>query len=100
MGGAATTLAAEIDLFHIAFEIAFKRSRRASDRFLAVLQRKCQHYVRFPLMGILRDDLRAGLRCFPVPPYLAFYQPTADGSGIEIARVLHEARNITPDMFQ
>lgn len=46
----------------------------------------------FPKIGNQRDDLVAGLRSFPVKPYIIFYNKIADG--IEVVRVLHQARDI------
>ena len=45
-----------------------------------------------PEAGRLRPELRAGLRSFPVGRYLIFY--TVNSSDIEIARVIHSARDI------
>lgn len=46
----------------------------------------------FPNIGNQRDDLLAGLRSFPVKPYIIFYNKITDG--IEVVRVLHQARDI------
>jgi toxin ParE1/3/4 len=90
---------ADLDLLTILIDVAIHRGQRASDRLSVAVERKCRHYALLPLTGILRDDLVPGLRCFPVRPYLVFYRPAADGDGIEVARVLHGSRNITPDLF-
>ena len=47
-----------------------------------------------PDMGRLREDLSAGLRSFSVGNYVIFYRPMK--GGIEIARVLHGARDFPP----
>jgi toxin ParE1/3/4 len=90
---------ADLDLLVILIQVAVQRGQRASDRLSVAIERKIQHYAELPLTGILRDDLAAALRCFPVQRYLVFYRPAADGDGIEIARILHGSRNITPDLF-
>ena|SRR5437868_2354632 len=82
-----------------AFDDMREKSPQAAGRFIDMLERKCDLYAHSPLLAILRDDLADELRCFPVGPYLAFYRPIGDGSGIEIARVLHGAMNITADLF-
>jgi len=46
----------------------------------------------FPQSGTRRDELRRGLRTFPVGSYLVFYFIVEDG--IEIVRVLHGRRDI------
>ena len=43
-------------------------------------------------MGRRRDDLRPGLRSFPVGAYVAFYQIVGDV--VEIVRVFHGRRDI------
>jgi toxin ParE1/3/4 len=43
-------------------------------------------------MGTARDNLAPGLRSFPVGNYLVFYRITPEG--IEVARVLHGARDL------
>ena|SRR5436305_838444 len=88
---------ADRDLVAIYVGRAIDRSLRSADRLMTIITRKCDHYARLPLTGIPRDDLAPRLRCFPVPPFLIFYRPIEDG--IEIVRVLHGARNITPDLF-
>jgi toxin ParE1/3/4 len=48
-----------------------------------------------PDAGRERPDLAPALRSFPVGNYVIFYQPVAEG--IEVVRILHGARDITPD---
>ncbi len=42
--------------------------------------------------GIARPELAAGLRCYSVGNYVIYYRPAKDG--IEVARVLHGARDV------
>ena len=46
----------------------------------------------FPNMGKQRDRLLTGLRSFPIPPYIIFYRTITEG--IEVVRVLHQARDV------
>ena len=46
----------------------------------------------FPESGTKRDQLRSGLRSFPVGSYMVFYLVIE--KGIEIVRVLHGRRDI------
>lgn len=46
----------------------------------------------FPDMGKKRDNLLVGLRSFPVPPHIIFYNKTSDS--IQIIRILHQSRDI------
>ena len=45
-----------------------------------------------PLLGRLCPELAPNLRSFPVGNYVIFYRPI--DNGIEVARVLHGARDI------
>ncbi|CAN5309088.1 type II toxin-antitoxin system RelE/ParE family toxin [soil metagenome] len=45
-----------------------------------------------PLMGRDRRNLADGLRSHPFGRYVIFYMPSSDG--IEVARLLHSARDI------
>ena len=51
-----------------------------------------------PLMGRRRFDLAPELHSFPVGEYLIFYRPR-ESSGIQVIRILHGRRNITPELF-
>ena len=46
--------------------------------------------ARMPGMGPARDEIKPGLRSFPLGNYLIFYRKIDDG--IELARVIHGAR--------
>ena len=50
-------------------------------------------HVRFPGMGQNREELRPGLRCFVVSPYVVFYRPVEDT--IEVLRILHGSRDVS-----
>jgi toxin ParE1/3/4 len=51
-----------------------------------------------PEAGRLREELRPGLRCLPVGSYLIFYSL---GRGtLDVRRIMHGARDITPDTFR
>ncbi len=58
------------------------------DRFDRIFRVLAEH----PYMGRGRDELAANLHSFPVGNYIVFYRPLGDG--IEIARILHGARDI------
>jgi toxin ParE1/3/4 len=51
-----------------------------------------------PLMGQLRDDLPSCPRAFCSGNYLILYRPTA--AGIEVARVVHAARDVSAILRQ
>jgi toxin ParE1/3/4 len=66
--------------------------RGAAERFSAAVRQKCRILAENPRLGRARDELRKGLRSFPVGKFLIFYRPLEDG--IEVVRVLHGARDI------
>lgn len=51
----------------------------------------------FPRIGTPRDDFRKGTRIASARKYLIFHTLTDDA--VVILRVLHSARNVTPDML-
>lgn len=64
----------------------------AADALLESFYEKFEILRERPEAGRLRPELKAGLRSFPVGRYLIFY--TVNSSDIEIARVIHSARDI------
>ena len=91
MNGPRLTEQAEADLDDLWAYIAANNPDAADRLVEAVLESSWLH-VRFPNMGQNRDELRPGLRCFIVSPYVVFYRPVEDT--IEVLRVLHGARDI------
>jgi toxin ParE1/3/4 len=51
-----------------------------------------------PEAGRARDDLRQGVRYFPVDSYLIFY--SVSGGDLEVRRIIHGARKILPELFE
>lgn len=66
----------------------------AADRLLETCRTKLALLAEAPGLGRPRDEFARALRSLPVGNYLLFYRPLADG--IELARVLHGARNLPP----
>ncbi len=69
-----------------------KSSLTAADRFLEEFWDRAATHVRWPKMGIPRDDVLRGTRCFVVQSHLAFYR--IEGATIRILRVVHGSRDI------
>lgn len=86
---------AESDLAKIWAYIA-RDKPEAADRFVEKLRRQCDELASASDRGRLRPDLTAGIRSYGVGNYLIFYFPT--DTGIEVARVLHGARDL-PRLF-
>ena len=88
---------AEADLIEIWSYIAdvnFTAADEVADRFEQVFQKLSVH----PELGRKAPELGVGYRVFVAGSYLIFYR--AIGSDIEIARVLHGAREITAEFFR
>lgn len=82
---------AEQDLEDIWVYVA-QSNEVAADIQIAKLLDKLPMLAKFPTIGTQRDELFAGLRSFPVKPYVIFYSYTRDF--IEIVRILHQSRDI------
>ena len=88
--------AAKEDLRDIAAYIR-RDSPVAARKTVERIREVCQTtLVMFPFGGTQRDDLALGLRCFTVGNYLIYFRSREP---VEIVRILHGARNVTPAMF-
>lgn len=70
----------------------------AADRLITTFERHLATLATMPAIGREEPLLAINLRSFPVGNYLIFYRPTAEG--IALVRVLHGARDITPEYFE
>ncbi len=84
---------AEQDLFEIWLYIADDEPTNA-DRFLDRLKTAAERLAAFTDIGTERPELGEGLRSFPVERYVLYYRTRREG--IEVVRVLHASRDITP----
>lgn len=82
---------AQNDLDEIWLFIA-RDNRKAADRFHDLLHSKFVALAMQPHMGRARDELRRGIRSFPVGSYVIYYRDTP--KLVEIARVLHGALDL------
>jgi toxin ParE1/3/4 len=69
----------------------FERNERAADRVLARIEEHIGVLGNNPRLGLERNELAPGLRCFPVGNYVIYFHTVSDG--VEIVRVLHGARD-------
>jgi toxin ParE1/3/4 len=87
------------DLEEIAVYLA-ARSHQAANRFLDAVELTFDALARQPRMGAVyrvENSALVGIRHFQIKGftnYIVFYMPLDDG--IEVFRVLHGARNLTP----
>lgn len=82
---------AESDLEQVADYIGAK-SPSAAVRTLEQILDKLTVLARSPLLGELRHDLPSHPRVFVAGNYVIVYDPTGDG--IQVARVVHAARDL------
>ena len=85
--------AARSDLDEIWFYIA-QDNPDAADKFIRALVSRFPMLASMPELGRRREELSPRLRSFPVGNYIIFYRPM--DNGVEIARVLHGARDFPP----
>jgi toxin ParE1/3/4 len=85
--------AARSDLDEIWFYIAQDNVEMA-DRFIRALVSRFPKLAETPQLGRPRKELSPHLRSFPFGHYVIFYRPMENG--IEIARILHGARDFPP----
>ncbi|MDR3793544.1 MAG: type II toxin-antitoxin system RelE/ParE family toxin [Terracidiphilus sp.] len=89
---------AEADLDDIWFHVAqASGSFEIADRLIDSLTERFLLLVHHPHAGRARDeDLRPGLRSFPIDNYVIFYR--IEGTSVLILRVLHGSRDL-PAIF-
>ncbi len=68
-------------------------SQDTADRFILYMQGVFDRVLAFPLSGRARPEIHPNIRSIPYGNYLVFYRPT--DSGIEIARIVHGARDLS-----
>ena len=85
--------AARTDLDEIWFYIA-QDNVDAADKFIHAIVSRFPKLAAMPQLGRRREELSPRLRSFPVGRYVLFYRPLENV--IEIARVLHGARDFPP----
>jgi len=84
---------ARSDLDEIWFYIA-QDNMDAADRFIHAIVSRFAMLAGMPEMGRMREELAPRLRSFAIGNYVIFYRPMENG--VEIARVLHGAREFPP----
>jgi len=72
-------------------------SLAAADRLADRLDEVVEVLAEFPESGSLRPKLGTAIRVFPVENFLILYRATPDA--IEIVRILHAARDISPELL-
>jgi toxin ParE1/3/4 len=62
------------------------------------LDRAMRNLASMPRMGSRRSYLKPKQRAFPVPPWTIYYEPLAEGEGVNIVRIIDGRRNL-PAIF-
>lgn len=87
---------ADEDLIEIWTYIAVENIS-AADRVLDAIGARWDSLARHPYSGVARDDIAPGIRHLVSSEYLTFYR--LKGSAVEIVRVLHGRRKISPKVI-
>lgn len=70
----------------------------AADRTIDDIERRWLQLLEFPMSGVARDDIAAGVRHLVCGRYLILYRATT--VSIEILRVLHGRRRIDEEALE
>ena len=76
---------------HEIFDYIAPKNPSAAAALIQQLKARCKQIAKSPRIGAPREDLAAGLRCFPVGSYVVFYRPVE--ADVEIVRIVHGARD-------
>jgi toxin ParE1/3/4 len=69
----------------------------AGEKLLRKVARTLDMLSTLPEIAPLRRELKQGLRSFPVSKYIIYFDYTV--TELRLVRVIHGARDITPDLF-
>lgn len=83
---------AETDLDELWHYVATNASVETADRLVDSLTTRFFLLSRYPRVGRRRDDLRPGIRSFPVGKYIVFYR--LEGEDVLIQRVVRGSRDL------
>jgi len=73
------------------------RNETAADRILREIDARFSMLADHPEAGRTREDIGVDLRSFPVESYNLYYR--VSGRTLDVIRVLHAARDVTPDLI-
>ena len=85
------------DVFDI-WDYVSPHSPMGAERIIRLVGKTITMLSEQPDVGRKRSELGRDIRSFPVSGYLVFYRHTT--SILTVVRILHAARDITPDMFE
>lgn len=70
-----------------------KDSQDQADAFIFQLEKRYQNLADNPQLGVRRFPKYPTMRMFQFRKYIIIYDPFADGSGVELIRLRHAARD-------
>lgn len=70
----------------------YRESPKAADSVVDRIDERCRQLVAFPELGVVRDDIRKGLRCLTAGSYLILYRLAR--SRVTIVRVVRGKRDL------
>lgn len=88
------SLDAERDLIELFDYIAIETGVDDAEAVLRRIERTLDNLALFPRIGRIRADLNGSPRIFSVRPWLVVYEPSDDGSGIVVWRVVDGRRDV------
>lgn len=80
------------DAAELWYYIATESDSTRADAVLDDIDHTIEMLSNHPKMGRARDELKKGLRSFPVHRFVIFYYPLKDG--VDIVRILHGTRDL------
>lgn len=83
---------ARVDLDELWFYLASNASAEIADRLVDSITTRFFLLSAYPLVGRRRDDLRKGMRAFPIGEYLVLYR--VEGEDVVILRVVRGSRDL------
>lgn len=83
---------ARADLDEVWFYVAGNASVEIADRLVDSITARFVLLSTYPRVGRRRDDLREGMRAFPIGDYLVLYR--AEGNDVLILRVVRGSRDV------
>jgi plasmid stabilization system protein ParE len=83
---------AKADLVELWFYVASERSIETADRLVDSITARFLLLSKHPRVGRRRDDLRTGIRSFPVGNYIVLYR--IEGDDVLIQRVVRGSRDL------
>lgn len=93
----ALTVRASRDLREIWNNIA-RHHPRAADRLIDALFARTRILQDFPLVGAPRPEVGRGARLLALSPHVILHLP--ENQQVRVVRVVHGARDITPDLLR